>query len=746
MNLGSARFLLHGVTVFLTLFLLAAAPATPPVSAAEIHADNILVATGSPAGFAFAPQDTGKPTVVKLPGGKLSRRAKAAQQRESGRGGELFQRDTSRALIDSIRALPRDSSARLEQFKHVRRDELVASDKGKTVSPMYLPDPPAITYKEVLDSLRWSYRLRELLGTVDIRVPIDLSLEDYTTLRLQRNIRKNWALMAQAYEFGGEKKAGLGELFGKVTNIEIPVPKNPLFSIFGPNIIRIQINGAVDIHTAFRNTTSDLLTNSPLGQSRNEPDFNQEVQVSVKGEIGDKLKIDADWNTQRTFEYENQLKVHYTGYEDEIVQSVEAGNVSLPTSSAFISSSQALFGVKAGFQFGPLRLTTVASQKKGQIKELSVSGGSRPTPFEIRPVNYATNHFFVDTSYIGLYEQIFLKIPAEPKLDMQLTDLEIWVTNISTPDPTRDRDGVAFMDNSQIAAAIQQGRTGEYQTIPGEVEVGRFNKLEPTDYTYNSYAGIISLNKSLDPSQVVAVSYLQGDGGTVGTFNSRDTLKLVLKLVRPKNLGPQFKTAWRMMLKNHYPLGGTGIKSDGFELRVEYELPSQPPFRSVLPQNVGLLEMFGLDRFVGTDNAQQGHDQTFDYLSGLTIDETRGELIFPTVEPFDSPSIAKFLSEKLDAASAKAYADSFAFRSLYDTTYYGALNSNRNLYYIRGTIKPSTASTYNLGFNIVEGSVQVVVDGVTATSNVDYTVDYITGQVVIKNQSFLVPGKNLQIK
>jgi len=47
----------------------------------------------------------------------------------------------------------------------------------------------------------------------------------------------------------------------------------------------------------------------------------------------------------------------------------------------------------AKFQLGPLRLTTVATQKKGQVKEISVSGGGEAKPIEIRPASYSMNHF-----------------------------------------------------------------------------------------------------------------------------------------------------------------------------------------------------------------------------------------------------------------------------------------------------------------------------------------------------------------
>ena len=708
---------------------------------------NLVFGSGDPglhAGNFQVLQDT---TKRRLSGG-MSRRARALERRRSAVDTSETGKSAAR-ILEILKSMPRDSSARLA-FGYVRRDRPVVSLLEHKGSSLYLPDPVAIRNVQALDTSKFVYHVRKLYGTSDIRIPLDYSLNDYRQLRLQQTIRKNWEDLAQAYQLDMDKKKGLGELFGSVTNIEIPVPKNPIFSIFGPNVIRLQINGAVDIHGAFRNTKSDLFLNNPLAQSRSEPDFSQEVQVNVKGQIGDKLNIDADWNTQRQFEYENQLKVRYKGYDDDIIQSVEAGNVSLTTNSSFISSSSALFGIKAGFQFGPLKLTTVASQKKGQIKQLSVSGGGKPTTFQIRATDYSTDYYFVDTSYIAWFDSAYLYMPPKVNNMKEIRDMEVWVTRIGNEDPN-ERDVVAFMDQNRVLATEKDpiARSQSYDMVPGEVEVGRFVRLDPTsDYTYHQYAGYITLNRSLQPEQAIAVAYTVPDtlnprnSMDIGNFGSRDTsksMKLVLKLVRPQKLGPQYKTAWRMMLKNIYPLGGRGIKKDGFDLKILYEVPGQQPVDNILGV-YNLLEVFGLDRF----GEQPGSppDGKFDYSPGYTINESRGELIFPRAEPFREGLRQFFLSK----GRAVAQADSFAFNEVYDTTYNGATNSQKNKFLIQGTITSSVAATYQVGFNIVEGSVKVIVDGNPAVLNTDYTVDYISGQVTIKNQAFLVPGKNLQIQ
>lgn len=703
--------------------------------------------------FALGIQDTIPPDPRA---GKVSRRAAMRAQRQ----GVVSPADTSRqdttrlvAVPDTLRFVPVDSTARIEQFLHKRVDSPTAII-DEYQYPLYLRYPTSlIRQTDIVDSSKLQYRARLVLGQKDVRVPMDMSFEEYRAFRYREAMRENFRQLAQKYDIEALKKKGLGELFGQFTKIEIPVPKNPIFSIFGPNIIRLNFNGAVDIHGGFKNIKSDLLTDSPLGQTRNEPDFSQEVQINVQGEIGDKLKISADWNTQRLFEYENQLKVKYTGYEDEIIQSVEAGNVSLATRSTFYSSNQALFGIKAAMQFGPLKLTTLASQKKGQIKDLTVSGGTRSQPFERRATDYSRDHYFIDEAYIPWFDSVYINIPAQVNPALQIRDIEVWVTRLGQEDPT-ERRVVAFIDAQSVRQFQNDDAFRErtdLSTDPGRIEVGSFVRLEPDkDYTFHEYAGYISLNRSLQDQQSIAVAYTIPDPAdptyrnsiNIGNFGSRDTStqkSLIMKLVRPSRLSPQFTSAWKLMLKNIYPLGGRDIKKDGFRLEIRYEVPGQESQDNVLGFN--LLQAFKLDRY----NEAGGNtpDNKFDYLPMVTINERRGEIIFPTTEPF-SRGIREYL---ISQGRTIAEADSFTFQPLYDTTSVIASQSPRNRFVLKGEITSSISSTYQLGFgNVVEGSVEVIVDGVRATPNVDYTVDYITGQVVIRNQSFLVPGKNLQIR
>ena len=310
------------------------------------------------------------------------------------------------ARADSIRRIPRDSTARIAQFLYHRTDSPIVSFFDQRTYSMFGKPPSLIIRTVDLDSTGQYVIIREMVNGQDIKIPEKIPLDEYVKLRYRYEI--NRSIEDEVHKFDATKKKNdLGDVLGSFTNIDIPIPANPVFSIFGPPKINLHISGAVDIHAAFTNTTTDQVTLSTLGNTTNQPDFSQEVQINVSGTIGDKLNILADWNTQRTFEYENQLKIKYTGYDDEIVQSVEAGNVSLATNSSFISNSSALFGIKTVFQFGPLKLTGIASQKKGQIQQKNITGGSSETDFTLHAYNYNTDHYFLDTSYIPLFENYY---------------------------------------------------------------------------------------------------------------------------------------------------------------------------------------------------------------------------------------------------------------------------------------------------------------------------------------------------
>ncbi len=103
--------------------------------------------------------------------------------------------------------------------------------------------------------------------------------------------------------------------------------------------------------------------------------------MSVLAKIGDKIEFQTNYNTEASFEFENKLNLKYEGKEDEIIQLIEAGNVTLPLNSTLITGSQALFGIKTKLKFGRATVTTVYSEQKSETQSITVQGGAQTNAF-----------------------------------------------------------------------------------------------------------------------------------------------------------------------------------------------------------------------------------------------------------------------------------------------------------------------------------------------------------------------------
>ncbi|MGE5439300.1 MAG: cell surface protein SprA, partial [Bacteroidota bacterium] len=664
----------------------------------------------------------------------------------------------SMTLLDSLAMRSKDSTARMENFHYKRQDvPYVQLNPKKKSSFFATPSSQLVSRTVELDSTGNFVLIKEKIGNEPYKIMLRIPLDEYIKMKMEANNRNIWEDIAYKYELK-DKTKDLGALITDITNIDIPLPSVGFLSIFGKKGINIRISGAVDIHGAWRNETTEGITASLLGNTRNEPDFKQTVQINVQGTIGDKLKINADWNTERTFEYENQLKLSYKGYEDEIVQSVEAGNVSLQT-SPLVGGSEALFGVKANFQLGPLSLTTLASQKKGEVKEIAISGGSTTNEFTLHAYDYSPNHFFIDTAYastipqLNLFNNYYGNPTPVTNNYYYVNEIEVWKSVVGQINRGVERQGVAYitLDARSKSNLKYDDLRRDSTVISGKTEVGRWVKLtEGQDYEIHRETGFITFKTQIQDQDAIAVAYrINGNdpqnpeddlyfgefvGNDTDTSKAASSQKIVLKLVKPKNLIPQFKTAWKLQLRNIYPVGGRNVNEQGFQFDIVYQQPGSEAQREIVAngKSVPLIQAFGLDN-VSSGNTG-GPDGNFDFIPYRTIIPETGEVIFPVLQPFN-----KNLPKDLP--------DSLQYKDVYDTTITSAkTKGSLDRFLLKGKYSASSSSVYNLGYvGVVENSVRVTLDGRELKAGEDYVVDYMTGQVTIRNAAALVPGAGLKI-
>ncbi|MBS1493756.1 MAG: cell surface protein SprA [Bacteroidetes bacterium] len=647
-----------------------------------------------------------------------------------------------KARQDSIRKLPVDSTARIKYFKYIA-PYTYGTKPNTTISPIILGNSEEIKYEVTFDSLNHVI-VRQTFNGEDIKAPLVMSIDAYLKLLGEQKQRSIFNDIVSA-KFQGNTQDDLSKLFEKITNITIPLPFKSE-TIFGPPTINLSINGIIDITASYQKITSEQTNTQVSDNTQNNINFKQDVQVTARGKVGDKLSIDADWNTTRTFDFENQLKLKYEGYADEVIQKIEAGNVSLDTRSSLIQSSQALFGIRGEFKLGPLTLTTVVSQKKSKQETKDFSSGSSQTSDNIAVYNYSDNHYFLDTAYksnfVDFMEDGQLQSIENIARQVSNTNFEVWV---QTQNTTADRKNASLLiDLPPLPPGANTNYRDSFYTpkqIPGHRYFGIFRKLSPTEYTVNYQAGFISLKTPVQDNDYIGVSYSTLGYGTIpsqtyGTnSNSYAQDTLVLKMVKAGSIVPQTDTlAWALKMKNIYRLNVSRIVEDGFEFKVNYVDPSNPTPSPSLPNGKSLLEVTGLDRFIGK-GPQLGQDNNFDFLQGRTVNTETGDIIFPTLEPFNQP----ILTATGDT--------SLVFRDIYTKLKSEAGIAPNNSKYIlsyKARGEAGVNSTINLGFNVVEGSVTVKVGETPLVLNQDYSVDYTTGTVTIKNAAAL-QSKDLKI-
>ena len=150
------------------------------------------------------------------------------------------------------------------------------------------------------------------------------------------------------------------------------MPGKTFDRIFGGNAVDIRPQGSAELIFGLK---TNRLDNPALTEDQRKTtsfDFEEKIQMNVIGKIGDKLKLTTNFNTESTFDFENQMKLEYTGYEDEIIKKIEVGNVSLPLNGTLITGSQSLFGLKTQLQFGRTTITGILSQQKVLLLKLKL--------------------------------------------------------------------------------------------------------------------------------------------------------------------------------------------------------------------------------------------------------------------------------------------------------------------------------------------------------------------------------------
>ncbi|MBQ3121871.1 MAG: cell surface protein SprA, partial [Bacteroidaceae bacterium] len=539
---------------------------------------------------------------------------------------------TAFAQMDSTRSQRRRERIRREKMeRQLYRDTVSArypvsnvipeSEKDLVKLPMDLRHPDNFKQDTTYNDKDSTFLITTKMGNTKFGVPFILSQEDYAKSKMRNSL----------YLFFKKKNQ---EEFEKLSNgdkfdfSDMQFDLGPAEKLFGPGGVRIKTQGSAEMKIGFQMKTVDNPSLPQRSRETNSFNFDEQINLNVKGNVGDKMKLDFNYNTEATFNYDTKkISLKYEGKEDEVFKLIEAGNISFGTNSSLIKGATSLFGIRTDMQFGKLTLQAVVSQKNSSSTVVDSKGGTQLSTFEIDVSNYDENrHFFLAHYFRDNYDRSMAQLPTIVS-GITINRIEVWVTNKKS-DFTNPRNIVAFTDlgeTSHISNSMWGATGGErvpsnnsnnlYSTFVNNYadirDIDKVNStfdgiegfnggldyekisnarlLSTSEYTINKQLGYISLRNALRADEVLAVAFEYTYGGKtyqVGEFASdqkESSATLMVKLLKPNSCSPQ-NGCWDLMMKNVYNIGARSLKSNDFKFDIYYASDSLGTNITYLPE------------------------------------------------------------------------------------------------------------------------------------------------------------------
>ena len=669
-----------------------------------------------------------------------------------------------------------DDTVPQSRWKIQKTAPVLTEDLDSSALDLRMPDnvKQQVEYNDSLGL----YFIGSKLGDSYLNAPVMMTTEEFL----------KWSERKTREAFFRKKDAENVKMKGadKFSFTDMHFDLGPAEKIFGPGGVRVKTQGTAELKVGATLKSIDNPSLPIRNRKTTSFDFDEKINLSVNGKVGDKVNMNLNYNTDATFDFDTKnLKLKYDGKEDEMIKLVELGNVTFPSNNSLVRGASSLFGIRTDMQFGKLKLQTVLSQKNSTSTSVSSRGGTQTTPFEIDVADYEENrHFFLSHYFRKIYDKSMSTLP-NMTTGIKINRVEVWVTN-KTGTTSNTRNIVAFTDMGEEEYVKNSMWTLSGQSVPnnqandlygslitridtahrsidqvttilegistlhGGTDYEKLSSarlLSSSEYTVNTALGYISLKVGLQTDQVLAVAFEYTYGGQtfqVGEFSTDVTQtnkSLFVKSLKNTSNSPS-QGNWRLMMKNVYYLAST-VEREKFRLDIKYQSDTTGTYLTYLPEGTlkgtTLLKLMGLDRL---DNNMKPHaNGQFDFVQGYTVQN--GRVFLPAAEPFGE-YLRRYLKQ---AGMSDAVADKYAFDALYDSTKTVAKqNAEKDKFIMTGQFKGSAANVISLGaFNVPQGSVVVTAGGVTLQEGSDYSVDYSAGEVTILNQSIIDAGTNVNV-
>ncbi len=204
------------------------------------------------------------------------------------------------------------------------------------VSGITMTNPQIVTTHYEYDPDSGNFIKTQRIGDMVIGRPVYISFDEFLEYDMDRRLQHYWRERAEPQDF--QRRDGLIP--------EIHIGSEFFDRIFGGSTIDIRPSGSAElIFGVMSNYREDPSLDEQRRRTTNF-DFQQRIQLAIEADIGTKVTLGANYNTESAFDFDNRMKLEYRGTEDEILQLVEAGDVTLPLPGSLSGEPRAFLASK----------------------------------------------------------------------------------------------------------------------------------------------------------------------------------------------------------------------------------------------------------------------------------------------------------------------------------------------------------------------------------------------------------------
>ncbi len=401
-------------------------------------------------------------------------------------------------------------------------------------------------------------------------------------------------------------------------------------------------------------------------------DLDQSINIHIEGKIGKKVKVNVD-NSGKTLD---RISVEYQADKKKaFIQKIQAGNisVSLPGSSLASGSSgggNEAIGIKIDAERGKFQFQGIASMARGIPAVKTFKGQTEPVIVDINDYAYQRNRYYVLPQN---YKFGTLKIYLDDKSG---TTAGIKIDNKNCYQLTPGSD---YVEIGERLIYMRRQITKDYDLfVTYQPVTGSITPANPGAPVYPSIYSNVIINTN---GSITNKYYYLNYQNSISPYEFRGAYALPHKLIDTKK---DFKI-YLAKLSTKTKISGSEFPSiNGIELSEDND---------------------------DTSIIRLGYDNPFQYY----LDSQSGTLVFRGNDPFKN-----LYYDKGENPYDICYVPTATSTSLTKTL---ILIHMEYRYEVR---------SYQLGWDVIENSEIVMVDGSLKKKDVDYEIDYMTGEVKFK--------------